>query len=195
MTITNGYATLTDAKNYARITTTDSTDDGVIEKLVESASRYIDAEAQRMFYATTETRLFNMPLGDTLYFDKDLQSLTTLLNGDGSTITAAQYALLPANDTPKYAVQILPSTSIAWKSATNGNFVQCISVTGSWGASCPADIIEACLMIFKAAYNRRFGENMSGITTITQAGVVITPEDVPAKALQMIHNRRRLAFA
>jgi hypothetical protein len=195
--ITNGYATLAEAKAWGRITTTDSTDDGVIEQLVESASRYIDTEAQRVFYATTETRLFDMPNNPAgvIMFDKDLLTVTTLTNGDGSTVASTAYVLLPANYSPKFALQLIPSTSTIWKSAANGNTLQCISIAGSWGESCPADIREACLMIFKAAYNRRFGENMSSITTITQAGLVVTPEDVPAKALQIIHNNRRIAFA
>lgn len=190
--LSNAYCTLADAKNWARITTTDANDDSVLEVLINSASRYIDREAQRHFYTGTETRLYDVPLGTELMLDADLQSVTTLTNGDGSIIT--DYILLPANDTPKYAIRIKPSTSVTWKGATNGNTLQCISVLGSWGLSCPAEIVEACLMIFKAAYNRRFGENMSSITTITAGGLVVTPEDVPAKALQMIYNQRRITF-
>jgi hypothetical protein len=195
MTITNGYCTLAEAKNWARITSTDSVDDSVFEQIVEGASRYIDSEAQRVFYATTETHVFDMPLTSRLMFDEDCQSISTVTNGDGSTITSAQYVLLPANETPKFALVLLPSTSVGWRSAANGNTLQCVSVAGSWGASCPADVKEACMMIVKAAYNRRFGENMTSTTTVTQAGLVITPEDVPAKAIQIVHNHRRVAFA
>jgi hypothetical protein len=77
---------------------------------------------------------------------------------------------------------------------SNGNGQQVIGIYGNWGDTCPTDIKEACLVIVKAAYNRRFGENMNSTTLVTQGGLLITPEDVPAKALQIIHNHRRTAF-
>jgi uncharacterized phiE125 gp8 family phage protein len=195
MTITNGYISLTEFKNWARITSTSSDDDTVCETLIESASRYIDTEAQRNFFTTSsDTRVYDLPEpGRDLLFDADFQTVTTVLNGDGSTIANTAYVLLPANVTPKYGLRLINSTGVVWKTK-NGSPLQCISVTGTTGASCPTDIKEACLMIAKAAYNRRFGENMSSITTITAGGLIVTPEDVPAKALQMIWNHRRINF-
>ena len=51
------YASITDFKSYARITSTDTTDDGVIGDILESASKLIDTETRRTFYARVETRL------------------------------------------------------------------------------------------------------------------------------------------
>lgn len=48
MTITNGYATLNEAKAFLGIT--DSVDDAIIERSVESASRTIDRMTNRRFY-------------------------------------------------------------------------------------------------------------------------------------------------
>jgi hypothetical protein len=45
----------------------------------------------------------------------------------------------------------------------------------------------ACLEIVKSAYSRRFGTNTTGTATITGAGVVITPEEVPAFAWNIIN--------
>jgi hypothetical protein len=194
MTITNGYATLAEFKSWARITSTSTDDDSVAEAIIEGASRYIDAEAQRVFFTTSsDTHTFDMPVRDTLLFDADFTTVTTVTNGDGSTIASTAYVLIPANTTPKYGLQLIPSTGIVWKS-DNGNPLQCIDVTGTTGQSCPADIKEACLMIAKAAYNRRFGENMTSNTLVTAGGLLITPEDVPAKALQAIYNHRRITF-
>ena len=193
-TITNGYCTQTEAKAYARITTIDTSDDTILDMLIEAASRYIDAEAQQTFYLATETRLFDLPAGMTLTLDKPLQSITTLTNGDGGVIPSTAYVLEPANDTPKNSVTLLQSSSLGWRGSVSNDVLQCISVAGVWGVACPTDIKEACLAIIKAAYNRRFGENMNSTTTVTQAGLVITPEDVPAKALQAIRNHRRIVF-
>jgi len=194
MTITNGYATLAEFKSWARITSTSSDDDSVAETILEAASRYIDAEAQRRFYqSSSDTHYFDTPAGNTLYFDDDFSSVTSVTNGDGAIIASTAYVLLPANSVPKYGLQLIPTVGVTWKT-DNGNPLQCIEVTGATGISCPLDIKEACLMIAKASYNRRFGENMSGITTITAGGLLVTPEDVPAKALQAIHNHRRITF-
>lgn len=48
------------------------------------------------------------------------------------------------------------------------------------------DIKRACLEIVNHSYERRHGENMSGVATITGAGVVITPQDVPGLARDII---------
>ena len=45
----------------------------------------------------------------------------------------------------------------------------------------------ACLEIVKSAYSRRFGTNTTGTAMITGAGVVITPEEVPAFAWNIIN--------
>lgn len=193
-TITNGYCTQAEAKAYGfKSPVTDTTDDTVIDMLIEAASRYIDQEAQQVFYTTTETRKFDLPKGDLLMLDKPLMSITSITNGDGEVIPSTNYITWPANELPLYGIQILSSMGIGWKRNSNTP-LQCIEIVGSWGIPCPAQIKEACLLIFKAAYNRRFGENMTSTTTITQGGIVITPEDVPAKAFQIIHNSRRVSF-
>lgn len=57
MAITNGYATLQEVKQAARIT--DTVDDALLEISVESVSRMIDAYCERRFFtAGTETRFF-----------------------------------------------------------------------------------------------------------------------------------------
>lgn len=45
----------------------------------------------------------------------------------------------------------------------------------------------ACLEIVKSAYSRRFGSNTTGTAIITGSGVVITPEEVPAFAWNIIN--------
>jgi hypothetical protein len=54
------------------------------------------------------------------------------------------------------------------------------------------DIVNACLQIVTTLYGRRFGENMSGVATITAAGVVITPQDVPGLAREIIRNNSEI---
>lgn len=54
------------------------------------------------------------------------------------------------------------------------------------------DIVLACQMIVKNLYHNRLGQNSTGAATITGAGVVLAPEDVPASALMILKNYTRM---
>lgn len=190
------YASITDFKNYARIESTDTTDDAVIGDILEGASRLIDTETRRTFFARIETRKYDVPDGNTLYIeDDDLLAITTLTNGDDTTLASTEYILLPANANPKYAVKIKDSSAYSWEAESDGDSEQVIEILGSWGYSYspPADIVEACLEIATAFYHRRFGENMAAESTLTAGGVMITPKDIPASAKTILSNYARLA--
>lgn len=193
MAITNGYATLQEAKDYASITSTDATDDGVLEDLIEMASRFIDTQTLRTFYARTETRSFNVPNGRKLTLDDDLISITTLTNGDDEVLTTSDYILLPNNATPKFAIQLKQSSTKKWELDSDSNSEQVITVAGSWGwaASVPDQIKTAALEIFKSANGRRKGKNVGGIARVTAAGIVITPQDITGVAKGIINSFRK----
>jgi hypothetical protein len=179
---------------------TNGTDDGVIERMIDGASRYIDSETKRTFYARTETRLFDCPSGRTLWLDDDLLSITTLTNGDGVVITSTDYVLEAPNRYPKYAICLRDTSSLTWQPTSAGSYEQAISVLGTWGwlssptASVPPDIKMATEQIVVAAYHRRMGQNMTSTSTVTAAGVVITPEDIPAFARRVISLHTRMHF-
>lgn len=193
MTINNGYSTLAEFKAYvtARGQTfvADSTDDGVIEDIIEAASRKIDSMTARAFYARTETRLYDVPnpASRELELDDDLLTITTLTNGDDEVITSADYNLLPSNLAQKQSIELLASSQFRWTFDSNGNTRAVISVAGTWGwsATRPDDISLATLVIGNKMY-RRYGPGETGVATITAAGVVITPQDIPPQALGII---------
>jgi hypothetical protein len=196
MAVVNGYCSLAEFKSFARITSTDATDDGVIEDMIEAASRYIDDLTGRQFYASTETRLFSIPRGDNyreLWFDKDLLTISTLTNGDAVVIASTQYNLLPRNETPKFALRLKESSSVAWEDDSSGNTEFVISVAGTWGysSSAPDDIKELALEIARNLYKSRFGENAEAVSTITAAGVVVTPKAMPSWGKDVIARYRR----
>ena len=117
MSAINSYATLAEFKNYKDISSTDADDDGVIEDLLEEASRYIDGETNRTFYPRVETRYFSVPetLGRQLDLDDDLLAITTLTNGDDGTIASTEYNLLPKNKTPYYAIKLKEASTEYWE--------------------------------------------------------------------------------
>ena len=276
MAIINGYTTLQSVKDLLKITATDTTDDAVIEDMIGQVSRYIDAEAGRKFYPRIETRYYNVPRDRRqLTLDDDLLVLTSVTNGDGDAVVAADYTILPANAYPKFAIRLTDTTSEYWDVDSNSNSEQVIDVLGWWGfrqdygtrawitgstlnegaglnatdltftvtsgtlfkagqiikieneimmissvsthditvpmrgdngstAATHANatpvyiwavepqIEQACRMIVKNFYHNRFGQNTSAVATITAAGVVLAPEDIPASAIKIMQSFRRV---
>ena len=197
MTITNGYCTLAELKSYCDITTTDTTDDAVLEDLIEAASRVIDNTTHRRFYASTETKYFDVPVdqaNDGLLFVDDLISITTLTNGATGALTASYYQLLPLNTSPKWAIQLRGSSGMSWDCDTAGDAEGAITIAGSWGygATCPDDIKQACLLIANAYRQKRSGQGVDGTAQITSAGIVIEAGDIPRDAARILSHYRKL---
>ncbi len=195
MSISNGYTTLAKIKSLLRITTNDATDDSVLEDMITQASRIIDGETRRTFYARTETKYFDTPLGASLFIDgDDLLTITTLTNGSGTAISSASYKIYPLNGSPKYEIRLLASSGIYWEYTSVGDAEAAIALAGTWGYSSttPADIEGACQDIVVGAYHKRFGENTVGAATVTGAGVVITPKDIPDAAWKTIQRYKRV---
>jgi len=205
MTLINCYCTLAELQAYLTAVgltfATDGTNDNVMEEIIEAASRLFDGETRRTFYArAAETRYFDVPDADSrdpreLKLDDDLLSIDTggLVNGDTTVITSAYYKLLPLNLTQKRVIRLKDSSSYYWSSDSSGDVVGVISVKGSWGyaATAPDNVKQAVLEISAGAYKRRFGENLSAVTTITAAGVTITPQDVTVYAQRTINAYQR----
>ena len=278
----NSYATTQEFKNFktqrAQSTiNTDAADDLVIGSLLESASRYIDDQCRRKFYPSIETRYFNVPEDQNndllLFVDADLLEITTLTNGDTTTITSTSYNLLPRNVSPKYGIKLIPTSNIYWMNDSTGNGEFVIPVYGVWGfhnnysqrawqnvgtlgsdlnisslsATLTAghavltdmlvkidselmlvsvstntmtilnrgengstaathssgavvyawipqpEIKNAVLLIASNMYSARAGQVANGKVTVTNAGVVIKPEDVPTIAQQTIQAFTRVA--
>ncbi len=196
MAITNGYATLAEYKLYGIPDAgADADNDAVLEDIITATSRFIDQQSGRTFYARTETRSYDIPYGSrTLKLDDDLLTVTTFSNGNGDAITSSNYILLPANVSPKYAIKLTATSAVGWLPDSNNNSEQAIDVAGTWGfsSSTPADIHIACLEIAKSYSGRRFGDAFDTTTTITAAGIVITPRDIPSSATKTLIGYRRM---
>lgn len=102
------YATIGDLKGALGITST--TDDTIMRKILEAASRSIDNYCTRFFYAETATKYFD---GAVPLWVDDLLSITTIKtdeDGDGTfenTLTVTtDYLLYPLNTYPKTKVEI-----------------------------------------------------------------------------------------
>jgi hypothetical protein len=201
MTISNGYATLAETRTFMRIDSTDAADDTVIESLIENASRLFDGETGRRFYTTAsdETRTYTAEFSDVVFTD-EIISITTLKTDDDedrvyeNTWAVTDYDMLPENATLNGfpVMYIVPSPNSEYSGfPTNRKGVQIVGKFG-WSATAPTDIKIAVMEITNSVYKKRFGENTTATATITGAGVVITPKDVPDTAYRTITHYRKL---
>jgi hypothetical protein len=131
MTIQGDYTRPYDVRNLY-LSSSGSSDDGLILGICQQVSREIDDLTNRRFYPRIETRYYDYQNAFRLTLDDDLLDLTTLTNGDSTTIAAASYKLYPLNATPKTAIQLL-TTEDNWALPTSGEPYGAITVNGVWG--------------------------------------------------------------
>jgi hypothetical protein len=280
VTVSNLYLTTADFLLWKspQGNTTNANDDAYIDALCEAVSRFADNYTGRHFFPNIQARLYNIPSfqdfeRDTIYLDDDLLAITTLLNGDGTTIAGSEYILKSANITPYWAVKLRDTSSVSWQPSTAGSGEQVLSVAGTWGfhdkygsawlqagtlgaaisdttsltatmtaghtlasqqiwridseilqgtatvnaltftqrgdnfSTAATHLINAPVYVWhpipqiriftqqvvNSFYQKRNGVNVSSKATITAAGVVLSPEDIPASALAMLKPYMRLS--
>jgi len=180
MPITNGYATLAELK--ARLNITDTADDAVLEAVITAASRSIDADTGRQFFATTATRYFTADSSYLVFID-DLLSITSLkadLDGDRvheDTWSSSDYDLEPYNGASQSIQE--PYTRIRLRPRSNKyfpTFRHGVEVVGSWGfaATAPAPVNEACLIQAARLFKRK--DAPFGVLGTPELGVVRLPK-------------------
>lgn len=282
MTIRNAYCTLNEFKDYITSPQNEleasDRDDGVIERLIVSASRRIDDMCNRRFYPRIETKSYDVPNGRALWLEDDLLEVITLTNGDDNTIASTEYIFNPKNEYPKYAIILTEATSTLWEEDSSFNTEQVIDLLAYWGyhdrysleawgtagtlgaawnsattltATLTAghtldanggqiikidnelfntsnaegttlavlargdngstaathdnastiyvwqnmdDINQLALEITNMMYKSRFGENVETVSTLTSAGVVVTPRSVPIWAREIINRYKRVVW-
>ena len=164
MAITNGYATLAEARAEVGITgVSDTSDDAALEALVESVSRAIDDFCGRRFYAATQTRYYSATSGRRLLVD-DLLSVTTLKtddDGDGAyetTWATTDYHLSPYNaqlesvPEPYWRIEVSEGGDYSFPCGPRR-----VQIVGSWGfsATTPDVINRACLFQVSQEFRTR----------------------------------------
>jgi hypothetical protein len=203
MTITNGLATLAEFKAYATVrggtSTTDTGDDAVAEDIIEQVSRYLEGETGRRFWknSTDETRYFETNNSYRCHVD-DLSAAPTSVSVDYSddrTYTAlsttTDYEINPPNASldgwPYTQIHILPTSSAYFPVTRRG-----VKVVGKFGfPAVPDDVKGLCLAIAFNNYQARSGQSSPGNITVTAAGVVIRPQDVPDWGQRVIAKYRK----
>ena len=211
MAISNGYCTVQELVDeiYGTDAGSSAMDTAVMERIIEDASRAIDAYCGgRRFYATYETHYcdYPVPYAETLYLDDDLLTLSSVTNGDGASIAGSALRLWPRAALAKAGVTAPLASGLAWY-PDGADTQEVIAVSGSWGyvdrgasiASIASNarslhVIDvtrrACLIVARDLYRKRTGQGEMA-AQVTPAGVVLTPQGMPQDAAQMLEGLRR----
>lgn len=202
MTITNGYCTLAELQREIAIEDLHVLDDEVLERIIEDASRLVDAHCARQFYAASASQAYSPPSQDqTLWLDDDWLSVSAVTNGDGTTIAASLYQLWPLNTVSKCAIRLKDSSNLWWAGTAGGDEYGTVTVAGSTGyvdraasdsksATIISNTKRATIIAAIAMYRKRTGQETQA-ATITAAGVVLTPQGIPSDAAQLLEGYRR----
>lgn len=198
--ITNGYITLAELKSALRIPASDTLDDALLEKAVNSASRLIDGYANRSFYnGGTATRIYAPQDAYVTQFD-DLQSLTTLeSSSDGDTYdttwTSADYQLEPLNG----IADGLPTPYTRVRAVGDYTFLTLgeeatVRITGVWGyASVPDAISQATVIQAERIFKRL--DSPLGVAGFGDMGVVRVTSRLDSDVAQLVEPYRKIRFA
>lgn len=161
-------------------------EDAVLQSFIDQAQAEIERVTERRFEAATATRYYREDAvdGDTLHLDADLLSVTTLTNGDGTTITGTDFWLLPDNATPKTAIRLKSAAS--WAFGTDGR----IAVAGSWGfsATAPEDVKRCAYRLAWFYWSKR---SAAGETSVLGDSVVQVAAEYPADVKAVLRRYRR----
>jgi len=124
------YCDRTQIRAYLGLETTATSDDALIDDLIQRASRFMDRYTRRWFYAKTETREYDCPGGPRLYFDADLLSCTSLTISDTAQ-DSDTYHLYPANGYPKLWIDAAYAEGalFTWSDTPQ----KAVDVAGIWG--------------------------------------------------------------
>ena len=131
----NSYVTREDFLKWVtpQDTAADSVDDAVIDDILVAASRYIDGSCVREFYPFIATDYLDIPDSRELYVARDLLSVVSFLNGNGTEIESTEYNLVPRNISPHYMIKLKSSSSIYWETDSDGEFESVIKLTSECG--------------------------------------------------------------
>lgn len=182
------YPTLAEYRAWAGIGAAETGDDTTLTRLIAAATAIIEGPqplgtGRTFLCAADTTRLVDCPTDGgrllPLWDVGELASITTVTNGDGETVAAAEYVTRPRRGGPFYALELKSGSSVAWTYADSPEGA--ISIVGRWAysADVPADIYQAHLRLVDFMYRSKGGNGDTAVKT--DAGIILPsrlPKDV-----------------
>lgn len=166
-----------------------------------AAISFVESWTGRQFIPYSGTELFTYRdhvsrRGQRLMLFRDLLSVTTLTNGDGTVIGSGSYRKIynarqgSAADASCYALDLLPVAGLAFTDGTVGY----MSLLGSWGyhnvEKPPGAIFQAILMIGAQLYRARSGGG-GQVTQVQPSGILLAGVDLDQIVIDMLKPFRR----
>ncbi|MDX2141386.1 MAG: phage head-tail connector protein [Chloroflexota bacterium] len=190
------YIDLNSLKAYLAITT--SMDDGLLTAMIARAQAVIDAQCGRTFEAGADaTRSFDAlhdvsPDRRTLFVHDDLCQVTSVINGDGLSVSLSALMTEPRRRAPYYALTLKRDSGMAWTYLASPEAA--VRVTGRWAfsVSAPPDIAHACLRLAAYLYRQKDTTTEVGTSAASPDGVIALPARLPLDVQALLHGYRRL---
>lgn len=195
------YTTTAALRTYLGVTT-GTDDDALLAELIARAQDHIDRHCGQSFEAAADTTRYFAAIsaeeggpidGRDLILDAPLCAITSVTNGNGTVVSAANYVTLPPNTTRWYAIRLKSSSGLLWTYNTDVE-TDLIAVVGRWAFSitAPATIVQACTRL--AAYLYRQRANSSDLDRAVAVGnnAMLLPSDLPRDLQLLLVNFRRL---
>lgn len=187
------YATLQQLRDYLKIPTAQTGDDTtLLTPSITRAQSIIERVTSKVYEASTDTTKRFDAVRDvyerTLFFDNSwIAAITSVTNGDGTTISASSYVTEPRNTGPWFGLTMKTSSDAVW--TFDDDPEDAIVVVGKWAyaTSAPDYIVQATVRL--AAYLYRQKDNATGDADrplLTGDGVTIMPQALPADVLRLI---------
>ena len=191
------YASIAQLRAYLGIDVND--DDPLMESLLTRAQSAIDQHVHRTFEATADsTKYFdaerdtseNYMVLDWTPYGLDLCQITTITNGDGTTVASSAYVTNPRNYTPWYGVRFKLNSGLYWTYDQDPE--NAISITGRWAYSitAPADIVQATIRMAAYMYRQK-DSNTFDVVAIPGAGVMEVPQGMPRDVTMLLRSYER----
>lgn len=164
----------------------------VIDKAVGGRTFEVASATAKTFDAIWDGKCVSED-GLTLFLqEQDLAELTSITNGDGTSIATSSVVTLPRRVTPYFALTIKSSAGVTWTYTDDPE--DAISVTGKWGYSVnvPDDIFHATVRLVAVLYKQRDSAEDTGQPYMNEAGAVVMPLGLPKDIQQYIKPYKRL---
>jgi hypothetical protein len=189
------YVTLSDLKAYAGIST--SGDDALLTTMLAAAQAAVDAYCHQPFEATVDDTRYYDPTQDvryrTLYLDGPLCAITSITNGDGYQLVAADYVTEPNNMTPFYGITLKVNRPVLWTWTTSVE--DAIRVTGKWAYSLTADAnIQQATKRLATWYYRGRDNALDLDRAVIVGNATIAPTRIPADVMTLLEPYKRLVL-
>ena len=190
------YADVATLKQYLGNTT--NSDDALLAALLARAQKAIDTYTRRTFEASADSTKYldcapPYVHGRYLHVSEvgDLCAITTITNGDSTTISASVYVLEPRNGTPYRAIKLKDNSTVSW--TYSGTPENAISIAGRWAyaTSAPEDIVHACIRLAGFYYKQKDAGTFDTVA-VPEAGIITVPQGMPRDVQIILNPYRRM---